>query len=139
MDTKNKKKEILMENSKPQTRRVYLSSRKPPKDAEVLKGEQGASYYITNPTRKKPSTFVSKGVLPSGKIKYIYPKGEAPQAKYSRSEKGKANEKKRRNSPKRKEYLKDYYLKHSDIMKKRNLENYRYRQNKKLEYNNDNL
>ena len=119
-----------MENSKPQTRRVYLSSRKPPKDAKVLKGEQGASYYITDPTRRKPSTFLSKVVLPSGKIKYTYLKGETPQAKYSRSEKGIANEKKRRNSPKRKEYLKNYYLKHSDMMKERNSENYRRRQNK---------
>ena len=122
-----------MENSKPQTRRVYLSSRKPPKDAKVLKGEQGAYYYIANPTRKKPSTYISKVVLPSGKIKYIYSEGEKPQTKYARSEKGKANEKKRRDSFKRKEYLKAYYLKNCDEMKKRNLERYRLLKIKKLE------
>jgi len=122
-----------MENRKLQTRRVYLSSRKPPKDAKVLKGEQGAYYYITNSTRKKPSTYISKVVLPSGKIKYIYSEGEKPQTKYARSEKGIANEKKRRNSPKRKEYLKAYYLKNCDEMKERNLERYQLLKIKKLE------
>ena len=114
MDTKNIKS----------CQRVYLSSRKPPKDAEILKGSLGASYYISLPSRKKPSTSISKVVLPSGKIKYIYPKGEKPQRKYYYSEKGQANEKKRRNSWKRKEYLKEYYQKHRDQIRERNSERY---------------
>jgi len=114
MDTKNRK----------QGQRIYLSSRKPPKDAEILEGKQGASYYISLPSRKKPSTSISKITLPSGKVKYIYPKGEEPQRKYYYSEKGQANEKKRRNSLKRKEYLKKYYQKHCDKIKERNSERY---------------
>jgi hypothetical protein len=114
MDTKNKKSR----------QRVYLSSRKPPKDAEILKGSLGAFYYISLPSRKKPSTSISKVVLPSGKIKYIYPKGGKPQTKYYYSEKGQANEKKRRNSWKRKEYLKEYHQKHRDKIRERNSERY---------------
>tara|TARA_Y100000310_G_scaffold305677_1_gene346102 strand:+ start:5721 stop:6125 length:405 start_codon:yes stop_codon:yes gene_type:complete len=112
-------------NNKKHCQRVYLSSRKPPKDAEIIKGPHGASYYIALPSRKKPVTSISKVILPSGKIKYIYPKGEEPQRKYYYSEKGQANEKKRRNSPKRKEYLKEYYQKNRDKIRKRNAERYR--------------
>jgi hypothetical protein len=121
---KGKVKDDKMKNKNAYNKKVYLSSRKPPKDVEILKGENGALYYIANSNRRKPSTSIGKIVLPSGKTKYLYPKGEEPQTKYYYSEKGQIYEKKRRDSLKRKEYLKDYYKKNSEKINKRNLERY---------------
>jgi|TARA_Y100000310_G_scaffold54028_1_gene49552 hypothetical protein len=87
-----------MEKNKISNSRIYLASTKNlPKNIKVLEGERGGLYYIA------PQ---------SGKIKYIYPEGESPQKKYSLSEKGQVSEKRRRNSLKRKEYLREYYLIH---------------------------
>ena len=94
-----------MEKNKISNSRIYLASTKNlPKNIKVLEGKRGGFYYIAHQ---------------SGKIKYIYPEGESPQQKYARSEKGQANEKKRRNS--RKEYFKEYYLAHCNKTKERNL------------------